>query len=1383
LSAAREVASIVLTNDPARLVEADCVGVVRIGKRTKDLTKLLRPGQIAVVDHCDLDRLAAEGLIEAQVTAVINAAPSISGRYPTLGPLLLVAAGVVLLDDVGIATIERIDDGARVSIVGDEVLINGVCVGRGKRQTLSSVEASIAESKLVIGNELTRFAENTLEYMRAEQFLLLDSPSVPELVVNMRGRHVLVVVRGDQFREDLRALDGYIREVRPLIVAVDGGADAVIKAGHRPDIILGDFDSVSDAALRCGAQLIVHAYGSGNAPGGQRLTDANLGFSTFALAGTSEDVAMLLAFEKGAELIVAVGTHVSLVDFLDKGRPGMASTFLTRLKVGPILVDAKGVHRLYRPTIRTRDDAWLTQISPQLFPDVAMPRYVAIVPVYHNAETVALTLRALCSLDEISEIVVIDDGSTDASVCEIERCRAERNVSAPIIRLIRLHVNIGKGGAVREGLASMASRSEGPNDFKVTVDRSADAYVFIDADLGESATIARDLLAPIRNDTADMVVAVPLATSTRSGGFGLVRRFAAMGIKRASGFDAVAPLSGQRAIRADALHGVELGDRFGLETALTIDIAKSGARIIEQPVAFIHRSTGRSIGGFAHRARQGCHVARALWSRVTTARLRIGLMVTLCLLLMISALIGQVWSSPSTILGSTKARRVVLFGFPRLSLNDLETGAVPTVDQLVQRGAIGATSVRTLNVRPATVEAYASIGAGTRVRAKDVAADAYLAGEMIGTVTSAQLGSIRTGEVIRGDVVVTGMAETINLNTNRFLSSEPGALGEALHLAKKRTGVVNTSDTGLRSRDSEAALQRPAPVALADRSGAIDFGEVGEQLLRSDPSAPTGATVNQKRFIAATIRTLSNADVIVVDPGEMDRAFSIKPTVSEAQFEALRLRALRMTDSVLAAVVAELKPNDLLIVAGVRPPTATWELTPTVIYGAGVAHGLAYSPSTHRVGLITLTDIAPTILRALGVPVSSGMIGHALDVQPAKGSTNTRSLTELSALANYRERIYLPSAKGYIVLQALVYLAVVLLFATKRRGDRVLVRGRVAFESTMLLIAAWPLATFVFRAIPFVWRMGALGVLIVPLIDIGVVALARRFRRHRLSAFSAILLATISLIAADVLSGARLQQASILGYSPHTAARFTGIGNSAFAVLAASALLWAGIHVHFAPRRFEALVAVSLLFVLVLFVDAAPMFGSDVGGVLTLVPVFGGLLLALSGRKVSARWIAAIAAATLGGLSAMIGIDLLRPADQRTHVARFVADIFHGVNGAFANTIQRKLSTNIRVLTSSFWTWAVPIVALVLLFFLVVQRGWSLDLPSGSALRMAMISALSCGLLGFAVNDSGSVVTALVFVYLGPFVVLLALTRSAGNTRNPRVTMASDQPGSGVTYT
>ena len=340
-------------------------GQARVDARTKRLLTRVQPGEIAIIDHLDLDRLAAEGLIKAKVGAVVNASRSISGRYPNMGPLLLAAAGIPLIDDVGHDVMDAVREGRTVSVEGNALVADGQVVAKGTRHSIESLEAQIEEAKLVIGAELERFAENTLEYLRREHHLLTDQLELPKLAVDLTGRHVLVVVRGGLgWEEDLAALRPYIREIKPVLIGVDGGADALVDAGYRPNVIIGDFDSVRDETLlsvchgkpeRKGAQLIVHAYPGGRAPGAERLDELGLPYSMFEAAGTSEDIAMLLAYEKRAELIVAVGTHASMVEFLDKGRAGMASTFLVRLKVGPILMDAKGVNRLYQSRVRTRD--------------------------------------------------------------------------------------------------------------------------------------------------------------------------------------------------------------------------------------------------------------------------------------------------------------------------------------------------------------------------------------------------------------------------------------------------------------------------------------------------------------------------------------------------------------------------------------------------------------------------------------------------------------------------------------------------------------------------------------------------------------------------------------------------------------------------------------------------------------------------------------------------------------------------------------------------------------------------------------------------------------------------------------------------------------------
>ncbi|WP_019633704.1 putative cytokinetic ring protein SteA [Actinomadura atramentaria] len=328
-------------------------GTARLDRRTKNLTKRLQPGDVAVIDHVDLDRVSAEALVSCQVAAVVNVAPSISGRYPNLGPQILVEAGIPLVDDVGPEVFTKLAEGDRVVLDGGAVRCGEETVAKGTEQTAATVEDALTEAKAGLAHQLEAFVANTMEYVKRERDLLIDGVGVPDVQTKISGRHALIVVRGYHYREDIAALRPYIREYRPVLIGVDGGADALLEAGYRPDMIVGDMDSVSDQALTCGAEIVVHAYRDGRAPGLQRVHDLGREAVTFPATATSEDIAMLLADDKGATLIVAVGTHANMVEFLDKGRAGMASTFLTRLRVGSKLVDAKGVSRLYRSRIST----------------------------------------------------------------------------------------------------------------------------------------------------------------------------------------------------------------------------------------------------------------------------------------------------------------------------------------------------------------------------------------------------------------------------------------------------------------------------------------------------------------------------------------------------------------------------------------------------------------------------------------------------------------------------------------------------------------------------------------------------------------------------------------------------------------------------------------------------------------------------------------------------------------------------------------------------------------------------------------------------------------------------------------------------------------------
>ena len=342
----------------------EIVAVARVGRRTKDLVKRLEAGEIAVIDHEDLDRVAADGLVEARVAAVVNAAASVSGRYPNQGPIRVVKAGIVLVDRAGPDLMDRVRDGETLRIVGPEVWRGDELLATGLLPDADEIEKAMEDARATIGAELERFAENTLDYMRREAQQMFEPITLPPLVTKFQGRHALVVVRGHDYKDDLRALRPYIRQYRPALIGVDGGADALLENGFKPDVIIGDFDSVSEHALHIAPDLVHHVHPDGRAPGRDALVEWGVSYHEFVVEGTSEDVAMLLAWEAGATLIVAVGTHATMVEFLDKGRSGMASTFLTRLRLGPILVDAKGVSRLYEGRVRRLD--WVLLVGSAL---------------------------------------------------------------------------------------------------------------------------------------------------------------------------------------------------------------------------------------------------------------------------------------------------------------------------------------------------------------------------------------------------------------------------------------------------------------------------------------------------------------------------------------------------------------------------------------------------------------------------------------------------------------------------------------------------------------------------------------------------------------------------------------------------------------------------------------------------------------------------------------------------------------------------------------------------------------------------------------------------------------------------------------------------------
>lgn len=329
-------------------------GVVKKDKKTKNLIDRLNPKDIAIISHRDLDEVAAISLADKKVAAVINTEKTISGRYPNRGPAVLLEKSIPIFEIEGSEVFDYFKEGEMIEIVEDEIKFQ-----QKERVKCHYIGPKEIEELIKLGydnmeKELDFFIENTLEYAKKEKGLVTGKIQIPKISTNLLQHHALIVVRGKDYKMDLRTIKSYIDEVKPVLIGVDGGGDALLEFGLIPDIIIGDMDSVSDKSLLLAKEIIVHGYEDGNAPGSKRVEELGIEPKIFVAPGTSEDIALLLAYEKGADLIVAVGTHSNMIDFLEKGRPGMSSTFLVRLKVGNKLVDAKGVNKLYRTSFKTK---------------------------------------------------------------------------------------------------------------------------------------------------------------------------------------------------------------------------------------------------------------------------------------------------------------------------------------------------------------------------------------------------------------------------------------------------------------------------------------------------------------------------------------------------------------------------------------------------------------------------------------------------------------------------------------------------------------------------------------------------------------------------------------------------------------------------------------------------------------------------------------------------------------------------------------------------------------------------------------------------------------------------------------------------------------------
>ena len=953
-------------------------------------------------------------------------------------------------------------------------------------------------------------------------------------------------------------------------------------------------------------------------------------------------------------------------------------------------------------------------------------KVVALVPAYRSADTVAATVGALLSLPRVTRVVVIDDGSDDDTY--------EAALAAGAM-VVRLPANRGKGAALAAGLAAAPG---------------AEVYLLVDADLGATASEADRLLDPIIDDRADLAVG-SFQRENSSAGFGMVKGLARRLVSR-SGQDCTEPLSGQRAIRGELLASLDLAPGFGLEVGMSMDVVAGGGRLVEVPVGMTHRRTGRDMRGVIHRARQGLDLLRAAWSRVIPPTVRtLGLVGLLGVVIAGAVFISGRRETTGVPVAPSAARRVIVVGVPRLGTDALDPAVMPQLWSMGQRGGVGVITPRTPASAPSSLQAWATLGAGapTLLGETSSGSDTSATPEQVTVVpggdhvdggTAAQASARATGTRPTGAFVALGAV----LRRGDLRSyGNPGQLGDTIRRSGGRLSVVSTEFlTGIPTDTTTSAT---AAVAAMGSDRSLDAATTGPSLLVPDPSAPDGYRTDADRLLAA-VDSSPPTGLVVVGLGDPDRAAAAADRSEPNAGAALRRRTEISTDRLIGRLASLADDTTTVIVVGITPPGSDWSLTPLVMAGAGVRPGTLFSESTRRQGLLTLTDVSPTVTRLLGTATPTQFVGHpAARSDEQNGiAADVAAMKELDVRATSRESIYVGVIVAFVIGQALIYGAIALLFrrVAHTRWSRFL-------EGCGIGSAAWPLATFVARAGPVELAKPAATIAFLIVFCVAVGWIGTRMRTTPLGPLNAICAITLGLLTIDLATGGHLQESSIIGYSPLFAARFYGIGNMAYSVLASTAIILA---LRVSEGRWtlaQRAIRVAAVLGFALLVDILPGLGADVGGLIALVPTFAVIGVGLVGVRWTRRTVLWTAVAVAVGGAAMLALA----ATGETHLTKFLS----GDSASIVETIQRKLETNIRVLGLTTWAWMVPIVIIFMVRVLVVGKAGRWVFGARRDVRLAFAGILAVGVVGALVNDSGVVITAISFIYVGAMLALLVL--------------------------
>jgi hypothetical protein len=668
--------------------------------------------------------------------------------------------------------------------------------------------------------------------------------------------------------------------------------------------------------------------------------------------------------------------------------------------------------------------------------------------------------------------------------------------------------------------------------------------------------------------------------------------------------------------------------------------------------------------------------------------------------LLLLAVVGVLLAPALPASAQEPAGGVVLIGAPGLRWDHVGADATPALHALLQEGSPGALSVRSASPRTCPGDGWVMAGTGNRAR--------LAAGPGPRTCTD-QLPTAAALPAIDRD------------NDRLRFDAQVGGLGQAL----ARAGLCAT-----------AWLGNGAQLAAGRADGTVDLG-------------PTGDVT-----AGALAQGLQNCPVLVVDAGSVH---------SDARAPA----DLARVDAVVAqARAAAATTGATLLVAGLADVSDAGErgapdprLHVALAAGPGFARGGLVSSSTRRAPYVQVVDLAPTVLALVGVEQPAAMTG-----QPWRRTDTRLTVAELvdADVHAGQMRVYTPRFFLLLVVaQIVLYGAAVLVFRHLSGTDPVREVVRRSASRTALAFAAAPVATYLANLVPW-WRAdpvlpALLGAVAAFDLLIVLLALAGPWRRRLLGPIGVVCGVTALVLAADLVTGARLQMSSIAGYSPLVAGRFAGVGNVAFAVFAASAILATACLVHGRSRR-TVVACCAVIGLACVVVDGNPAWGSDFGGVLALIPGFAVLAMLAGGIRVSALRLLGVATSAVLAVTAFAAYDYSRPPQARSHLGRFAAQV---LDGGALTVIERKASANLGLLTHSVLTLLVPLLVLFVAQVVLRPRG-----PVAEAFRRApewragLIGTLVMSLVGFAVNDSGVAVPALALTIAVPAAIAVGVRAS-----------------------